>query len=87
MKEIMSLREEINKIDEQMAILFEKRMDLVKEIGNLKKSLDLPIMDPIREDEVIKKNICKIENEEYRVYYHDYMEMLMEISKVFQSSL
>ncbi len=80
-------RKEIDIIDQKMAELFEKRMKVVEEIAKIKKENGLPIHDPIREDEVIKKNKEYISDEKYKVYYHDYMEMLMEISKVFQEEV
>lgn len=77
----------INKVDEEMAVLFERRMKAVKEITKFKKENNLPIHDPIREAEVIKKNVEKIQNEELKVYYHDYLEMMMEISKAYQEEV
>lgn len=77
----------INKVDEEMAVLFERRMKAVKEIAKFKKENNLPIHDPIREAEVIKKNVEKIQNEELKVYYHDYLEMMMEISKAYQEEV
>lgn len=80
-------RKEIDIIDQKMAELFEERMKVVEEIAKIKKENGLPIHDPIREDEIIKKNKEYISDEKYKVYYHDYMEMLMEISKVFQEEI
>lgn len=77
----------INNVDEEMAILFEKRMNAVKEIALYKKENNLPIFDPLREAEVIKKNVEKIKNSELKVYYHDYLEMMMEISKTYQQEI
>lgn len=77
----------INNVDEEMAILFEKRMNAVKEIALYKKENNLPIFDPLREAEVIKKNVEKIKNSELKVYYHDYLEMMMEISKAYQQEI
>jgi len=48
-------RESINEIDEEILKLLSKRKDLVKEIGKLKNSLDIPIFDKKREEEILDK--------------------------------
>jgi len=50
-----SLRKKINGIDEQLLKLLRERLSLAREIGNLKKEAGLPLFDPARESEVIKR--------------------------------
>ncbi len=80
-------REKIDVIDHEMAKLFEERMKVVEEIAQIKKEKGLAIHDSIRENEIIKKNKSYIQDERIKVYYHDYMEMIMEISKAFQEGV
>lgn len=87
MKELIGLRNKIDEIDCEMAKLFEQRMDVVKEILEYKLNHKLPIYDSVREHEVIKRNVGYIQDEQLRVFYHDYLEMLMELSKAYQESL
>ena len=51
--ELNELRKQIDKVDKQMAKLFEERMDIVKHIGNYKKEHNLPILDKERENTYI----------------------------------
>lgn len=48
-------REEIERIDEDIVALLVRRMDLGKQTGRLKREADLPILDPEREVEVIRR--------------------------------
>lgn len=50
---IDSLRKAIDEIDEEILNLLSKRKDFVKEIAKLKESLDLPVFDKKREQEII----------------------------------
>ncbi|HVZ58833.1 MAG TPA: chorismate mutase [Patescibacteria group bacterium] len=62
MKDIQKLRTKIDKIDQELLSLIEKRVDLVREIGKIKKELDLPVKDNMRENIIIEQLIEKIEN-------------------------
>lgn len=84
MEDLKKLRDEIDLIDQKMAKLFEERLQVVSRIAQIKKEKGLPVQDPFRENEVIKKNKEFIEEERFQVYYHDFMEMMMEITKAFQ---
>ena len=81
------LRLEINKIDEEMLALFEKRMDVVKAVIEYKLKNDMPILDSKREDEVIKRNCSKLKNKEYEAYYVEFIKNNMKISKEFQNKI
>ena len=78
-------RKKINEVDEKMAKLFEKRMDAATEIAEYKKEKGLPIFDESREKEVIKNNTDYIESEDYKEYYADFIQSVMDISKKYQS--
>ena len=78
-------RKKINEVDEKMAKLFEKRMDAATEIAEYKKENGLPIFDESREKEVIKNNTDYIESEDYKEYYADFIQSVMDISKKYQS--
>lgn len=65
--EISQLREEINEIDDAFIHLFEKRMDLVGEIGAYKKERNMPIKNEEREDEIISRLEAKA-RPEYREF-------------------
>ena len=55
MKTLDELRKEIDEIDIEIIHLLGKRMDIVREIGKLKKENDLAPLDEKRWQEVVKK--------------------------------
>ena len=87
MADINKARMEINQIDGQMAELFCRRMDAVREVGLYKRERGLPIFNFERERQVIEEGSKRISNPEYRDYYVNYIEYVMELSKRYQSRL
>ncbi len=85
--DINKAREIVNNVDKEMAHLFEKRMEAVKEIAEYKNSHGLQIFDKAREAEVVAKNTALIENPELRSYYVSFIQNLMDTSKKYQHSL
>ncbi len=57
--DITELRTQIDAIDEQLISLFIKRMDVAQKIGEYKKAHDLPILDPVREQEKLNDVAAK----------------------------
>ena len=55
MTKLEQARKKINEIDEKMAKLFEERMEASKEVALYKKENALPIVDKMREKELILK--------------------------------
>ncbi len=84
MNKLDELRKEIDSIDEEMRILFEKRMTIVKEIGNYKKENSIPILNQNREKEVITKNVNKLKDNSLEPYYITFIQTIMNISKKYQ---
>ena len=80
-------RKEIEQIDAQMALLFEKRMAAVKEVARYKFENRLPVYDAQREALLIEKNTDKLQNKELSSYYVSFMHALMDISKNYQRIL
>ncbi len=87
MDKLKNAREVINQVDKEMAELFAKRMDAVRDVAAYKKENGLQITDPTREEELIEKNSLYIENEELRSYYVNFLKYNMELSKSFQRRL
>lgn len=56
-KELLELRKKIDKIDDEIFSLLEKRYEVVREVGEYKKKKNLPIVSPDREKEIIGKKI------------------------------
>ena len=68
MKDILDARNEINEIDKQMAQLFQKRMEAVKDVAVYKKDNGLSVRDLSREAEVAKRNSKFVTDESLKPY-------------------
>lgn len=87
MKELEEYRKEIDEIDKQIVELFEKRMDLSGEISKYKSEHHLPILNKGREEEVLEKNISRLQNKEYSQMARGFFETIMRLSKEHQQIL
>ena len=56
MDKLIEARKIISEADKQIAELFQQRMNAVKQVAEYKKERGLPVFDPAREDELIKRN-------------------------------
>lgn len=54
MTDLNTLREKIDKVDELLLVLIKKRLEIVREIGDFKKSTGQPVIDQQREKEKIE---------------------------------
>ena len=84
MKNLKELRKEIDVIDDAIRKLFEERMNIVKQVKIFKKEHQIQILDKKREDEVIEKNIKKLNDDSLKESYKKFLEFMMEISKELQ---
>ncbi len=87
MNELDNVRKKINLIDQEMAKLFEERMNSAKEVAEYKIKYAMPIYDASREAEVINNNSKYIEDDVIREYYVSFMKQTMDISKRYQARL
>lgn len=81
MSDLNELRLEINEITKQMVELFEKRLDVSKQVAEYKKEHNLPIFQPEREKEVIA---LYTKDARYKKLTTQFIEELMELSKQLQ---
>lgn len=86
MSKLIRAREEIDRIDREMARLFEQRMKAAELVAQHKKENCLPIEDKAREAELIQRNSERVAFE-YRPYYKDFLAALMGESKKYQKFL
>ena len=87
MEKLEICRDLIDSIDNSIIELYEKRMDIIKEITKYKIENGLPVLDQAREDSMLKKNIEKIKNEEYKKYYKDVLDGYLKASKKMQKEI
>jgi chorismate mutase/prephenate dehydratase len=81
---ISEAREKINAIDKKMVELFEERMAAVLDVLKYKKEHNLPVFDSSREEEIIKRNVGLLENQELKEYYMIFFAGVLESSKKYQ---
>lgn len=87
MSDLNKLRAKINEIDEKMLDLFKERMNCAKDVALYKKENNIAIFDPKREQEVILKNSEKLNNPELLSEYKNFIQALMDSSKLYQRKI
>lgn len=84
MKDLETLREEIDMIDKQIVMLLEERMKVVEGVAQYKEQNHIPVLDTSREVEVLLKNKNYVKNRKYITFVEDVFRNIMECSKKFQ---
>lgn len=87
MNDLSEARKIIDRVDGEMARLFCERMRAVAMVAQTKKEKGLPIYDPAREDEVLRRNSARVEDENLKSYYVNFLKSNMELSRAYQSRL
>ena len=86
MKELSSIREEIDSIDDQLTKLLVRRFEIVGEVAAAKHAKGLPISDPAREREILSKVTAEA-GAEYENAIRMMYTTLFELSKARQRTL
>lgn len=79
-------RDKIDEIDEKLAKLFIERMETVTKVGQYKKENEIPILNRKREEEVLEKNIGRL-NETLKEEGREFFEAIMSISRDYQQKI
>lgn len=87
MTELEEARSGINDIDNKMAALWEKRMNLVVQVADYKKKNGMQVFDSNREQQVIDRCVQEIKNLDLQPYYVRFLQSMMDISKSYQHKL
>ena len=87
MNKLEEARSIINRVDKEMAALFEERMYASELVAEYKKQHGLPILDEAREKEVVATNSQMVKNSVYKEYYAEFIKETMRISRAYQSRL
>ena len=80
-------RKEIDQIDAQIAELFEKRFNIVRDIIDYKIENRLPILDNSREKQIIEANSSRIEDDDIRVYFRKFYTCMIDLSRDYQNDI
>ncbi|MDR3185213.1 MAG: chorismate mutase [Christensenellaceae bacterium] len=84
MSDISKSRDQIDKIDDEIAKLYNKRMQLVKEIGQDKSRSNVNVFDGNREKAIINR-VAKLVAEDVQLYTKQVYMTLFDTSKAYQS--
>lgn len=85
MNELETAREQIVRIDAEMARLFEARMHACEQIADYKKEHGLSIQDPTREAALIARNRAQIQDAEIERAYVRFLQDVIGISCDYQA--
>lgn len=70
-------RQEINRIDEELINLLEKRFTVTKAIGEFKKENNIPVLNKNREQEIVEKiQALDLDNEKFII------ELYLQLMKI-----
>ncbi len=87
MKTLWESRTEIDEIDSKIIELYEKRMQVIKDVINYKIDNNIPILDANRESSMLEKNLNKIKNDEFKKYYENVLKGYLKASKEMQQDI
>ena len=85
-KNITELRSRIDAVDDKLVSLFEKRMELSREIAEYKKTHNLAVLNTNREHEVLDR-LCSKADSEFAVYIRQLYAVIFNLSKDFQQQI
>lgn len=82
--DLKEARQGIDSIDREMVRLFLERMELCREIADYKRTMQLPLTDPVREREKLCK-VADLAGEEMGRYVTELYSLIFEISKAYET--
>ena len=83
--DLEQVRKEIDKVDDQIAQLFDKRMELINDVVEAKKQNKKAVNDPNRERNILLRVSEKV-GEDKQFYLKRVFETLFEVSKAYQTA-
>lgn len=87
MKDLDSIRQDIDNIDKEIIKLFQERMRCVKDVIEYKIAQNIPILNANREQEVIAKNTKFIEDKTIQKHGEIFLKSMMQISRQYQADI
>ena len=81
MDQLEDIRKRIDEVDAQIAPLFERRMELVREITAFKSTHGLSTADPAREAEILRRGAARVQDRDIREYYVSLQKEVLSLSR------
>ena len=85
MRDLNEIREEIDRIDDELITLFKMRMDCAKEVGYYKLENNIPVLNLNRENEILDD--VQRKGDEYGLYARLLFSNIMELSRALQHNI
>ncbi len=86
-EKLETLRKQILDLDTEIVRLLRKRMRLAQQIGDLKKELCIPVIDSLREEQVLK-HVCTLPHDPLSTaHLVELYQRILLISREMQTSL
>ncbi|GAB3067824.1 chorismate mutase [Salinicoccus sesuvii] len=75
------LRYKIDELDAELIALFEARMQVAENIAQYKIQNDIPVFDEAREEQVVCRNVERLQDQSLEIYADSFFRHLMALSK------
>lgn len=82
-EQLANLRNQIDVVDKKMLKLVLKRLELVDQVSEVKRSNNLPVFVPGREDQILDSLVSGVDSK-YSSYVRDLFTNMLDISKRYQ---
>ena len=86
-KKLLTIENDIDKLDIEMANIFAKRMELVHEIAAYRCENGLPVSDIEQDMKILEKASARLEDTQLKEYYVRFMKHVLSISRSYQSRI
>lgn len=86
-KRLNALRARIDDVDREMATLFRRRMEAVREVATIKRETGEAIYDPRREASVVADRTAELDDATLAPYYSEWLRQTMALSRAYQKRL
>ncbi len=87
MSQLDKARAEIEDIDREMRVLFERRMQAVEAVAAYKRETGKPVLDAVRERELLSRNVARLERGDLAREYEMFQRAVMASSRAYQHRL
>ena len=87
MKELAQVREELDAVDRQIVALFERRMELARDVVAYKIAHGLPVLDRSREEAVLASRVGMLQDDHWDQSVRALYEEIMRLSRAEQECI
>lgn len=86
MEELLKVREELDKLDNELVELFTKRMSLSAEVARIKKEQNIPVLNQGREQQILDR-LTGDSDDDMKKYIIELYTKIFDISRDYQKTL